>query len=68
LGGFRLLWPSQQVAAAFSKNVDVWRNTLVGLVSESATLCNARDSLLGPLVSGGLKLETPERFVGAEQK
>jgi type I restriction enzyme S subunit len=68
LGRFRLLWPDQRLAEAFAEYVDAWRQTLVGLVSESAMLCGIRDFLLEPLVSGRLRLEEPNRFLEVEQR
>ncbi len=57
--------PHEDVAAAFNQYIQAASEEIIAKIHESKTLAQLRDTLLPKLISGELRVQDAERFVGA---
>jgi type I restriction enzyme S subunit len=60
---FRVVLPKREVVAFFNRVCQPWYDGIVTSKQESRTLAALRDTLLPKLISGGLRVEEPRRFL-----
>ena len=56
--------PPEPVAGAFSKRIQPAVDRIIEAIHESRALAGMRDALLPKLISGELRIEDAERFIG----
>jgi len=61
---FVVVVPTMPVLAAFNWACQLWYDRVVANKQESRTLAALRDALLPKLISGELRVQDPERFIG----
>jgi type I restriction enzyme S subunit len=60
---YALAMPPEALAAAFTASIQIAVDRIVAVVQESRTLAALRDALLPKLISGELRIDSPETFL-----
>ena len=61
---YQVAMPPEPVAGAFSKRIQPAVDRIIEAIHESRALAGMRDALLPKLISGELRIEDAERFIG----